>query len=85
MLIDVQCVARAGGMRVLLQILSEGPPALASLLSPVFLYILDSPSTRKHFRPGKDLEVRQIDSSHDLGLSLFLILDRALRGYRCIW
>lgn len=57
MLIDVQCVARAGGMRVLLQILSEGPPALASLLSPVFLYILDSPSTRKHFRPGKDLEI----------------------------
>jgi rapamycin-insensitive companion of mTOR len=56
-LIDVQCVARSGGMRVLLQILSEGPPALASLLSPVFLYIIDSPSTRKHFRPGKDLEV----------------------------
>jgi len=47
-------------MRVLLQILSEGPPALASLLSPVFLYILDSPSTRKYFRPGKDLEVRKL-------------------------
>lgn len=62
MLIDVQCVARAGGMRILLQTLSEGPPALASLLSPVFLYIIDSPSTRKHFRPGKDLEVR-IDGS----------------------
>ncbi|KAI0004603.1 Rapamycin-insensitive companion of mTOR, N-term-domain-containing protein [Russula compacta] len=57
MLIDVQCVARAGGMRVLLQTLSEGPPALASLLIPAFLYIIDSPSTRKHFRPGKDLEV----------------------------
>ncbi|KAF8501078.1 Rapamycin-insensitive companion of mTOR, N-term-domain-containing protein, partial [Russula emetica] len=57
MLVDVQCVARAGGMRVLLQILSEGPPALASLLSPVLLYILDSPSTRKYFRPGKDLEI----------------------------
>lgn len=61
-------------MRVLLQILSEGPPALASLLSPVFLYIIDSPSTRKHFRPGKDLEVRQIDSSRDLRLSLCIRL-----------
>jgi rapamycin-insensitive companion of mTOR len=57
-LIDVQCVARAGGMRVLLQMLSEGPPALASLLSPAFLYVIDSPSTRKYLRPGKDLEVR---------------------------
>jgi rapamycin-insensitive companion of mTOR len=57
-LIDVQCVARGGGIRVLLQTLSEGPPELASLLSPAFLYIVDSPSTRKHIRPGKDLEVR---------------------------
>jgi rapamycin-insensitive companion of mTOR len=56
-LIDVQCVANAGGIRVLLQTLSEGPPALASLLNPAFLYILDSPSTRKFLRPGKDLEV----------------------------
>jgi hypothetical protein len=56
-LIDVKCVANAGGMRVLLQTLTEGPPALASLLNPVFLYILDCPSTRKYFRPGKDLEV----------------------------
>jgi rapamycin-insensitive companion of mTOR len=72
-LIDVQSVARAGDMRVLLQILSESPPALASLLSPVFPYILDSPCTRKHFRPGEDLEVRQIDSSYDLRLSLSLI------------
>ena len=84
MLIDVQCVSGAGGMRVLLQILSEGPPALASLLSPVFIYIIDSPSTRKHFRPGKDLEVRQIDSSSDLCLSL-CISDCALWGYRSIW
>ncbi|KAI9458810.1 Rapamycin-insensitive companion of mTOR, N-term-domain-containing protein [Russula earlei] len=57
MLIDVECVTRAGGMRVLLQTLSEGPPALASLLIPAFLYIMDSPSTRKHLRPGKALEV----------------------------
>jgi len=57
MLIDVQCVTKAGGLRVLLQTLSEGPPALASLLIPAFLYIIDSPSTRKHLRPGKDLEV----------------------------
>jgi len=59
-LIDVQCVSNAGGMRVLLQTLSEGPPALASLLSPAFLYIIDSPSTRKYLRPGQDLEVRSI-------------------------
>ncbi|KAI0304497.1 Rapamycin-insensitive companion of mTOR, N-term-domain-containing protein [Multifurca ochricompacta] len=57
MLIDIQCVAKAGGMRVLLQTLSEGPPALASLLNQAFLYIIDSPSTRKYFRPGKDLEI----------------------------
>ncbi|KAI0252434.1 Rapamycin-insensitive companion of mTOR, N-term-domain-containing protein [Lactifluus subvellereus] len=57
LLIDVRCVANAGGMRVLLQTLTEGPPELASLLNPAFLYILDSPSTRKHLHPGKDLEV----------------------------
>lgn len=57
MLIDVQCISKAGGMRVLLQTLSEGPPALAALLSPAFLYIIDSPSTRKYLRPGQDLEI----------------------------
>ncbi|KAF8272211.1 Rapamycin-insensitive companion of mTOR, N-term-domain-containing protein [Lactarius quietus] len=57
MLIDVQCVSKAGGIRVLLQTLSEGHPALASLLIPVFLYIIDSPSTRKYLRPGQDLEI----------------------------
>jgi rapamycin-insensitive companion of mTOR len=57
-LIDIQCVSKAGGMRVLLQTLSEGPAALSSLLIPVFLYIIDSPSTRRYLRPGQDLEVR---------------------------
>lgn len=57
MLIDIQCVSKAGGMRVLLHTLSEGPPALASLLIPAFLYIIDSPSTRKYLRPGQDLEI----------------------------
>ena len=57
-LIDVQCISKAGGMRVLLHTLSEGPPALASLLIPAFIYIIDSPSTRKYLRPGQDLEVR---------------------------
>jgi rapamycin-insensitive companion of mTOR len=37
MLIDIQCVSKAGGMRVLLQTLSEGPPALSSIFIPVFL------------------------------------------------
>lgn len=57
-LIDIQCISKAGGMRVLLQTLSEGPPALSPLLIPVFLYIIDSPSTRRYLRPGQDLEVR---------------------------
>lgn len=57
MLIDIQCVSKAGGMRVLLQTLSEGPAALSSLLIPVFLYIIDSPSTRRYLRPGQDLEI----------------------------
>jgi len=83
-LIDVQCVARAGGTRVLLQTLSEGPPALASLLRPAFLYIIDLPSTRKHFRPGKDLEVRSNWYSYDLGSKL-LFLGRVIRSHRCIW
>ena len=60
MLIDIQCVSKAGGLRVLLQTLSEGPPALSSLLSPAFLLIIDTPSTRKYLRPGQDLEVRLI-------------------------
>lgn len=58
MLIDIQCISKAGGMRVLLQTLSEGPSALAYLLIPAFLYTIDSPSTRKYVRPGQDLEVR---------------------------
>ncbi|THH20076.1 hypothetical protein EW146_g1188 [Bondarzewia mesenterica] len=57
MLIDIELVARTGGIRVLLQMLADGPTEIAQLLTPVFLYIVDSPRTRSYLRAGTDLEM----------------------------
>ncbi|TFY70661.1 hypothetical protein EVG20_g2351 [Dentipellis fragilis] len=57
LLIDIDLVSRTGGIRVLLHSLAEGPLELASLLTPVFLHIVDSPRTRGYLRPGTDLEM----------------------------
>nr|VWP00964.1 Guanyl nucleotide exchange factor Sql2 [Ganoderma boninense] len=57
LLIDIDLMARTGGIRVLLHSLAEGPIEMAPLLSAAFLHIIDSPRTRAYLRPGTDLEI----------------------------
>ena len=56
-MIDIDLLARCGGLRVLLHSLAETPAELTSLLASTFLYIVDLPRTRGYLRPGSDLEV----------------------------
>jgi rapamycin-insensitive companion of mTOR len=56
-LIDIDLVARTGGLRFLLNALGEGPVELTPILASTFLYIVDSPRTRAYLRVGADLEV----------------------------
>lgn len=56
-LIDIDLVAKTGGLRALLHALGEGPPELAPLLAEAFLYIIDLPKTRAYLNLGTDLEV----------------------------
>ena len=56
-LIDIELMARTGGIRVLLHGLGEGPLEMAPLLASAFLHIADSPRTRAYLHPGTDLEV----------------------------
>ncbi|KAI0822217.1 Rapamycin-insensitive companion of mTOR, N-term-domain-containing protein [Trametes gibbosa] len=57
LLIDIELMARTGGIRVLLHALSEGPMEMAPLLAAAFLHIVDSPKTRAFLAPGTDLEI----------------------------
>lgn len=57
MLIDIDLVARTGGIRFLLHALGEGPTEMGPILASAFLYIVDSPRTRSFLRVGSDLEV----------------------------
>ncbi|KAH9889877.1 Rapamycin-insensitive companion of mTOR, N-term-domain-containing protein [Cubamyces lactineus] len=57
LLIDIELMARTGGIRVLLHALAEGPLEMAPLLSQAFLHIIDSPKTRAYLHPGTDLEI----------------------------
>ena len=57
MLIDIDLVARTGGIRFLLHALAEGPIEVEPLLAATFLYVIDSPRTRSYLRVGADLEV----------------------------
>ncbi|EIW81055.1 hypothetical protein CONPUDRAFT_90112 [Coniophora puteana RWD-64-598 SS2] len=56
-LLDIDLVARTGGIRFLLHALGEGPIELAPLLAATFLHIVDSPKTRCYLRLGTDLEI----------------------------
>jgi rapamycin-insensitive companion of mTOR len=56
-MIDIDLLARCGGLRVLLHSLAEAPGELTPLLASTFLYIVDLPRTRGYLRPGSDLEV----------------------------
>jgi rapamycin-insensitive companion of mTOR len=59
-LIDIDLVARTGGIRFLLHALGEGAVEMAPILAAAFLYIVDSPRTRKYLTLGTDLEVCEI-------------------------
>ena len=79
---DPALVVSAGGIRVLTQVLGDGPWEIADALSLAFLYLLDMPETRKYVRAGHDLEV---------GLTIFvsspradLFVDRLLRFHRFV-
>ncbi|THH23167.1 hypothetical protein EUX98_g8011 [Antrodiella citrinella] len=57
LLIDIELMAKTGGIRVLLHALAEGPLEMAPIISSAFLYIVDSPRTRAYLHPGIDLEM----------------------------
>ncbi|KAF8631052.1 hypothetical protein AX15_002660 [Amanita polypyramis BW_CC] len=57
LLVDIDLVARTGGLRYLLHVLGDGPVELSLMLTSVFLHIMDSPRTRVYFRVGTDLEL----------------------------
>lgn len=56
-LLDLDLVARAGGIRFLVHALGEGPVELGPLLATTFLHIMDSPRTRAYMRLGIDVEI----------------------------
>ena len=66
MLIDIELVARTGGIRVLLQMLADGPLEISQLLTPIFLYIVDLPRTRNYLHAGTDLEVMTLVISSNI-------------------
>ncbi|KAI0087847.1 Rapamycin-insensitive companion of mTOR, N-term-domain-containing protein [Irpex rosettiformis] len=57
LLIDVQIMARTGGIHLLLHAINEGPAEMAPLISSAFLFIADSPRTRAYLHLGTDLEM----------------------------
>lgn len=56
-LIDIDLVARSGGIRFLLHALGEGPVEVGPILAATFLHIIDSPRTRAYLHLGTDLEI----------------------------
>lgn len=59
MILDPSLVVAAGGVRILTQVLADGPYELSDTISLAFLYLLDMPASRKYIRPGNDIEVHQ--------------------------
>ena len=57
-LMDIDLLARSGGMKVLLHVLGDGPNELAPIIASAFLHIIDSPRTRASLCVGTDIEVR---------------------------
>ena len=56
-IIDIDLVARTGGIRFLLHTLGEGPTEMGMFLATAFLSVIDSPRKRAYFHLGTDLEV----------------------------
>jgi len=82
-LIDIDLVARSGGIRFLLHALGEGPVEVGPMLAATFLHIIDSPRTRAYLRLGTDMEVRGLFSSRLI--ILLCTIDCSLGHYRCLW
>jgi rapamycin-insensitive companion of mTOR len=89
LVLDPALVVSAGGVRVLTQVLGDGPWEIADSISLAFLYLLDMPATRNYVRAGHDLEVglafkRICLLSFESSESKSFIVDRVLSLYRCI-
>ncbi|KIK95059.1 hypothetical protein PAXRUDRAFT_141598 [Paxillus rubicundulus Ve08.2h10] len=56
-LLDIEVVARSGGIRFLLHALGEGPVEIGPIIAATFLHIMDSPRTRAYLRLGIDVEI----------------------------
>ncbi|KAK4048462.1 hypothetical protein OIO90_005793 [Microbotryomycetes sp. JL221] len=54
---DISLLVHSGGLRIILQTLSQGPFDLSLFLTNCFNYIMDKPGTRQYLRPGVDVEV----------------------------
>jgi rapamycin-insensitive companion of mTOR len=79
-ILDPSLVVAAGGVRILTQVLSDGPYELSDTISLAFLYLLDMPSSRKYIRPGNDIEVSHIPCSEGY-LALIFMVSRLF--FRC--
>ncbi|KAG1761147.1 Rapamycin-insensitive companion of mTOR, N-terminal domain-containing protein, partial [Suillus occidentalis] len=53
-LINIDLVARSGGIRFLLHALGEGPVEAGPILAATFLHIIDSPRTCAYLHLGTD-------------------------------
>lgn len=56
-LLDIHLLAKAEGLRTVLQAFVDGPYELSPHLAMAFLPIMDMPETRQVLRPGLDVEV----------------------------
>jgi hypothetical protein len=75
---DPALVVSAGGVRVLTQVLGDGPWEIADALSLAFLYLLDMPDTRKYVRAGHDLEVGLALERIRMAFDQFVLIVRRL-------
>lgn len=57
-LLDIHLLAKAEGLRTVLQAFVDGPYDMSPHLAMAFLPIMDMPETRQVLRPGLDVEVR---------------------------
>lgn len=82
-LVDVELMYRTGGIRCLIQAISDGPVELAPLFVSAFLYIIDAPRTRVYLRADVDLEVWILVMIISQARSSFLV-ECSLRHYGCL-
>ncbi|KAJ8080510.1 hypothetical protein PM082_017343 [Marasmius tenuissimus] len=54
---DIDLVAKTGGIRVLLHVIGEGPLDITPILAFTFLHIVESPRSRAYLSVGTDLEI----------------------------